>query len=409
MLYWVNQFAVVDDQPGGTRHVEMARQLHADGLDVRVVASDFNLSRRCYTRRRGAWDLRHLEEGVGGPEFVWLPAGSYKRNDWRRAASMVLFSFHVLIHLLTASMPPGSLVIGSSPHLPGALAAWLAAQIQRVPFVLEVRDLWPESLAVEGARHSVLHRILRATADLLYRRSDAIVVLAPGSIDAIVDRGIDRGRITYIPNGVDAAAFDAAMPARPAGVPDDAQLLVYAGTHGPANDLETVLRAMHGLATRDANVHLVLVGDGPAKPGLERTAGELGLDNVTFLDPVPKSQIPSLLKGCDVGVMPLADVELFRRAVSPNKLFDYLCAGLRVVSNVPGVVEDMVTSSASGVSCGPGDPAALADATLAALELPTSDAGRRWVEDAHSRDGLAEQLLHVIHDVAPTARARQTG
>ena len=400
MLYWINPFAVVDDQPGGTRHVEMARLLHARGVEVEVIASDLNLSLRRYTRRRGPTDLRHIEEDAGGPRFTWLPAGSYERNDWRRVASMLLVTLHAFVHLLRRPMPKGTVVIGSSPHLPGALAARTAAWLRRVPFVFEVRDLWPESLAVGDEDRSLTYRVLRAVSDLLYRSSDAIVVLASGSVDSIVGRGVKRDRITYIPNGVDPTAFDDASPRRPVGVPDGVPLLVYAGAHGPANDLDTVLRSMELLGERGREAHLVLVGDGPSKGELVEFASELQLTNVTFLDPIPKSEIPALLKACDVGVMPLADVELFQRAVSPNKLFDYLCAGLRVASNVPGVVGDMVYASSSGVTCQPGDPAALADTIEHVLGQPATDSGRRWVEAAHSRDALAAELAGVVDRVA---------
>lgn len=400
MLYWINPFAVVDDQPGGTRHVEMARQLHDHGLDVEVVASDLNLSLRRYTRRKSGRDLRHIREDAGGPTFVWLPAGAYERNDWRRVLSMLLFTVHAFVHVLRGPMPSGTVVIGSSPHLPGALAARVAAWLRRVPFVFEVRDLWPESLAVDDADRSVTFRILRAVADVLYRSSDAIVVLASGSIQPIVNRGVERERITFIPNGVDPEAFDGATPRRPDGVPDGVPLLVYAGAHGPANDLATVLRSMALLERRGRAAHLVLVGDGPEKPALQELADELELDNVTFVDPVPKAEIPALMKACDVGVMPLADVELFQRAVSPNKLFDYLCAGLRVASNVPGVVGDMVEASGSGVTCQPGDPAVLADTIEQVLDQPETDQGRQWVEEAHSRDALASELVDVIERVA---------
>jgi glycosyltransferase involved in cell wall biosynthesis len=312
---------------------------------------------------------------------------------------VVVFMLHAFWFLPRAPMPEGSVVIGSSPHLPGALAARIAASVRRVPFVLEVRDLWPESLAVGGVERGLMYRVLRLAADLLYRWSDAIVVLAPGSTQAIVDRGGDADMITFIPAGVDPSVFESALPRRPSEVPTGVPLLVYAGAHGPANDLATVLRAMAVLRDREGDAHRILVGDGPDKPVLRRLAAELALENVTFLDPVAKSAVPALLTSCDVGIMALADVELFQRAVSPNKLFGYLSAGLRVVTDVPGEVAAMVAASEVGVACPPAYPAGLAAAIEAALALSPCDSGQRWVAAEHGRSVLVARLAEVLASV----------
>jgi glycosyltransferase involved in cell wall biosynthesis len=395
VIYWINQYAVVDDQPGGTRHVEMARGLLGLGREVTVVASDLNLSVREYTRRSSG-DRSYLREDAGGPSFVWLPAGSYEGNDWRRMLSMLTFSLHVLVFLLRSPMPRGSVIVGSSPHLPGAVAARVAAWVRRVPFVFEVRDLWPESLTVGDEGQGALYRVLRVAADALYKTSRSIVVLARGSAAAIVARGVPAERITFIPNGVDPAAFDDAVAVRPPSVPAGVPLLVYAGAHGPANDLSTVLDAMQLLAEREVAAHLVLVGDGPLKAQLQSNAFERGLTNVTFLAPVSKAEIPALMTACRVGVMPLADVKLFQSAVSPNKLFDYLSAGLSIANNVPGEVAAMVEASGAGVSCAPADPGALADAIVTALALPVTTSGREWVAATHSRSVLTKRFDEVL-------------
>src|SRR4051794_36374117 len=145
-VYWVNQFAVTPDQPGGTRHYDMSSELRRRGCDVRIVASDLNLTTRSYSRRRHWWSTRAIHERVADVPFEWLSAGTYAANDWRRAASMGVFAVAVLVHMLASRVRRGSTVfIGSSPQLFAAFATYLAARARRVPFVLEVRDLWPES------------------------------------------------------------------------------------------------------------------------------------------------------------------------------------------------------------------------------------------------------------------------
>lgn len=396
MLYWVNQFAVAPDQPGGTRHFEMSRELIRMGIATTVVASDLNLSRRAYLCRESPRDRRHLRGDADGVPFVWLPAGHYQANDWRRALSMTVFSLHVLWFLLRAPMPAGSVIIGSSPHLLAAAAARVAAFVRLTPFVLEVRDLWPESLDVAG-RRGPMYWLLRKIADTLYRTSPSIIVLAAGNADRVAARGVPHERIHYVPNGVDPSVFEGAEPMPLPEVPPNRQVFVYAGAHGPANDLHTVLDAAELLQDHEGDkAHVLLVGDGPSKAHLVASARRRGLDNVTFLDPVPKAEIPGLLKSCAAGIMPLADVELFSYGVSPNKLFDYLSAGLPVITNVPGDVARMVREAGAGIVVPPADAGALADAMIQVLETESLASGLAWIREHHDRATLARQLARAL-------------
>lgn len=402
-VHWVNQYAVSPDQAGGTRHHEMATALRRRGYDVRVVASDLNLTTRSYTRRRDPDDGRALPEQVGEVPFVWLPAGTYQRNDWRRALSMAVFAWYVLSHLL-GTVRRGDVVIGSSPQLLAAAAARIAALLRGGRFVLEVRDLWPESLTGVSGRSSVLSLLLRVVADGLYRTSRAIVILAEGNRAPIVCHGGRPARIVFVPNGVSLETFEASRDELPDSLSwvDHHPTFVYAGAHGPANGLDLVLDAAQILQNDGADdIRLLLVGDGPTKEDLLRRATDLGLDNVVFHDPVSKQVIPPLLRRCTGGLMVLKDVELFRHGVSPNKLFDYLACDLPVVTNVPGDVATIVERSEAGVIVRPEDPAALAAAIRQVAEDGSKFArGSAYIRGHHDRGLLADRLAHVIDAVA---------
>ena len=401
-VHWVNQFAVAPDQPGGTRHHEMSAALRARGHDVRIVASDLNLTSRRYTRRQGDGDRRAIAEDVLGVPFTWLHAGVYERNDWRRALSMVLFAWNVLRHLLR-TVHRGDVVIGSSPQLLAALAARLAAMLRRAPFILEVRDLWPESLTGVSGRRSVLAVGLRLIADLLYRTSSAIIILAEGSRESIVRHGGPPRRIVFIPNGVDLAAFTGPLEDLPQSLRwvEEHPTFVYAGAHGPANGLDKVLDAAAILTERGENeVKLLLVGDGPSKAALQQDATDHELSNVVFHDPIPKELIPSLLRRCAGGLMILKNVELFQYGVSPNKLFDYLASGLPVITNVGGEVARIVTDADAGIVVPPDDPGALAGvlARVTRSDVGTGS-GLDYVRKHHHRAELADRLARVIEGV----------
>lgn len=400
-LLWVNHFAVPPTEAGGTRHFELARELVSFGWTTTVAASDFSLHARRYTRRADASDRRPVVERVDGVEFVWLWASPYRGNDWRRAVNWLSFARSAAGWRPAAGKP--DVVIGSSPHLFAALAAARTAARYRVPFVLEVRDLWPESLLAAGGRKGLAYHGFAAIARSLYRRADRIVVLARGSAEHLVRMGVDGGKIAYVPNGVDTSAFGA-VPRAPRAA-DAPFTLVYAGAHGPANGLDVVLDAAERLRDR-RDVRFLLVGDGPAKHELQRSAEARRLANVEFRAPVPKSGMPALLAGADAGLMVLRDSPLFAFGVSPNKLFDYLGAGIPVVCNVPGEVAALLRDARAGTQATDASAAALADAVLG-LRASGSDhraamgrAGQDWVAREHARPVLARRLDAMLRELA---------
>lgn len=400
-IYWVNQYAVPPDQPGGTRHYDFALALGERGHRVHLVASDLNLTTRRYSRRRRALDLRRIKERINGVEFTWLTAGAYRGNDWRRVASMVVFGFVVFLHLLLVPKRKDETVfIGSSPHLFAALGTWAAARIRRVPFVLEVRDLWPESYAeVAGKDRGAEITLMRRIADLLYKQARSIIVLAEANEERIAARGVDASKITYVPNGVDLDGFLDGSPAVDLACPG-VFTFVYAGAHGPANGLGTVIRACSILKAEGRDdIRVVLIGDGPAKPELVELARSLQLNNVIFHDPVPKATIGPTLATADAGLMVLAPVDLFSYGVSPNKLFDYLAAGLPVVTNVPGFVCEVLRASGAGVCTDAGSPEALAEALRDIAGSPPADssiAGPAYISAHFDRRKLAARIATIL-------------
>lgn len=404
-IVWVNQFAIPPSHPGGTRHYDLALTLKDLGWDVEIVASDLSLTTRTYWHRSSRYDPRVARDVVDGVAFTYVWAGSYKRNDWRRMLSMILFGASVAVLLAFRRSERRTVFIGSSPHLFAAFGTWLAAVVRRRVFVLEVRDLWPESYAEVsgGGENSIPYRLMRRMADVLYRRADAIIVLAEGNRDRIISRGADPSKISYIPNGVNFQEF-----AEPTGkVPSSERPVrfIYTGAHGPANGLDVVVQACAVLQRDGAgDIEVVFVGDGPAKDELASMARRLGLRNLELRDAVPKSEMPEVLASSDIGLMVLAQVELFSYGVSPNKLFDYLAANLPVLTNVPGLVADIVRSADAGCACDAGNPEALAAAMRTMAEEIRADParfrnGRAYVQRHFDRQLLAGQVDALVRGV----------
>jgi len=281
-----------------------------------------------------------------------------------------------------------------------------------VPFVFEDRDLWPQTLIDLGRikENSIAAKMMRMLEKWLYRKATRIVVLPPRAVDYIAPLGIDSDKVVWIPNGVDLSLFP--PPSVESADAGGAPTLMYFGAHGDANGLDNVLRAMAELQRRNSSIRLRLIGDGPRKKSLQALAGELGLDNVAFEDPVPKSRIPALAAEADAFVFNLVDSPVFKYGISSNKLFDYLAAQRPIIfccdsSNNP--VED----AKAGITVAPGNPVALADAIERLASLPLDERramgqrGRRHVEENYGFERLARKFARVLDHCVGTGGPRQ--
>jgi len=238
----------------------------------------------------------------------------------------------------------------------------------------------------------------------LYRRADRVMVNSPGYVEHVASRGARR--VELIPNGADPEMFnplDLGNQFRVANHLQNRFVVLYAGAHGISNDLEVVLEAAVLLARR-LDIHFVLLGDGKEKANLQARARELGVRNVTFLPPVPKSEMSAALAGADACLAILKPLDAYKTTY-PNKVFDYMAAGRPVLLAIDGVIRQVVEAAGCGLFCEPGNPQALAEAVLklaadrdAALRMGLS--GRAYLEQNFSREGMAEKLEKLLVELS---------
>lgn len=382
----INHFAQPRSSAGGTRHVEMFGQLAR--WDHRIVAA-----------RLSYLDQKPLaSEGA----FRALPVSRFRGNGTSRVLSWATFSCSALVAGTFGPKP--DVVYGSSPHMGAALAGWLVSKIRRAEFVLEVRDLWPHILAESGmlSDESTLYRALKALERFLYKRASRIVILAEGSAEYIANEGVAPHKIVFVPNGADPSSFSVveSRDSLRSRQGFEGFCVVYAGAHGPANGLNLVLDAAEKLQGTPAVFHLV--GAGVAKTELMRDADSRRLTNVHFHDPVPKERIPEVFAASDAGLHCLADHDLFTKGVSPNKLYDYMAAGLPVITNTRGEVASIVEEAGSGFAVGPCE---IADAVTAAMDsqperlASMGQSGREWMDEHRSRAAMAGRIEALLDEV----------
>lgn len=321
-------------QPGITRHADVVALL--DEFQFEIVSSRFGSM------------LSGTSKRFDG--FRFIPTIAYHRNDLRRVSNWLMY--------FVGSVWVGSwrrrpdLVMASSPHLLSGLAGLITARRWSVPFIFEVRDLWPQVLVEMGAlrANSLVHRVLQRAESYLYESADLIVVLSMGMKDELLKRGQPNNRIVVIPNfsTVEAKREDLArIPCREE-FGFRGETFVYAGSHGPANGLELILDALKFSEPGEFTVWLV--GSGVKKDDLQRRVRDEKIPNIKFMDPIPKEQMGALLLGADFGLHILADVPLFEYGISPNKIFDYLATGLPTLTVTRGETERLLRDTGAGVS-----------------------------------------------------------
>ena len=245
--------------------------------------------------------------------------------------------------------------------LPGILARWL----RRKTFVFEVRDLWPElPKAMKVIRNPLVLWLMSALEFLAYRSADMCIALAPGIAEGIQKKGVIKDRIHLVPNGCDLDLFDCGIVEgwRPRELTGKPFIAIFAGAHGVANGLDSVLDAAEELKRRNRmDITLVFIGQGKLKKELMERAKTGELKNCVFLDPVSKEKLASLMSESDLGLMILANVPAFYRGTSPNKFFDYIAAGLPVLNNYPGWLSDLIAESNCGFMVKPENAKVFAD------------------------------------------------
>jgi glycosyltransferase involved in cell wall biosynthesis len=395
----IHQLFIRPQDPGGTRHYEFARHLVNRGHRVTVLAGD-----RSYLSgaSQAAAGLEQLEPGLQVLRSR-IPAGG-QRSFLRRSLGFLAF---LAASLASGLRVPGvDAVWGTSPPLTQGLAAWALARLKGVPWVFEVRDLWPDFAVAMGVlRSRPLIRLAKGLERFLYRRADRLVVNSPGFLEPLRREGAPADRITLVANGVDSSAFEQAPDGSSLRALHGLQgkfIALYAGAHGPANDLDVVLQAAQALR-EDPRIVFLLVGDGMEKPALRRRAAGLQLDNLRFLPPIPKSDMPELLAAADCGLAVLRPIPLFATTF-PNKVFDYMAAARPVVLAIQGPIRQVVEMAGAGIAVAPGDPQAMAQAVARLADEPAlrsqmGQKGRACVKAAYERSQQADRLEAVFAEL----------
>jgi colanic acid biosynthesis glycosyl transferase WcaI len=363
--------------------------------------------------------LRRLtdHERIAGVDVfrTWLwPLPNRKAHERMRNYA----SFCISAALRGLALPRPDVIIASSPQLLVALSGWWVAYFRQLPFVFEVRDLWPESLTAVGVGNedSLLHHALAAVASFLYERSDLIVVVTPAFKDHLIQRWrVPAEKIAIVENGVETSLFSPAPPAANHALRQELHaegkfLVGYIGTMGMAHGLETLLDAAAQLQRQNPNAHFLLLGEGAEKERIKALAQTGELANVSFLDQQPREKIPAFISASDACLVLLKKADVFKTVI-PTKMLEFMSCARPVILGVEGQARQIIEDAGAGLVIEPENADALANAInrLSAnreLGIALGRKGREYILQHFSRGRTAAKYIDVLQGLL---RKRQAG
>ena len=329
-------------------------------------------------------------------------------------------SFCVSAALRGMTIPLPDVIIATSPQLLVALAGWWIAFSRQVPFIFEVRDLWPESLAAVGVggEDALLYHVLAAVAKFLYQRADHIVVVTPAFKQHLIHHWrVPEEKISVVENGVETDLFSPADSNANDTLRQqlDAEkkfLVCYVGTMGMAHGLETLLDAAAQLQLQNPDVLFLLIGEGAEKERIKSLAQSRRLTNVRFLDQQPRERIPAYISASDACLVLLKKTDVFKTVI-PTKMLEFMSCARPVILGVDGQARQIVEEAGAGLVIEPENSEALVHAIsqLAANRdqgAKLGQKGREYILQNFSRDQTAEKYVKVLKKVAANQSSEES-
>ena len=325
-------------------------------------------------------------------------------NAWKVRRSINYLSFGFSAALASETLRDVDVCIATTPQFFSGVSGTFVKKLKGVPLVLEVRDLWPDSIEAVGINTDPRFlSFLRWIERGMYRRADRIVIVSDAFREHLLRKGVPADKIKLITNGVSSELFERSPRARQHfnGPMKDKFLVAYIGTHGLAHGLETMIDAAARMKA-DPSVQFILVGEGAAKARLKAYAN--GLPNVLFVDRQPREVISQMLNEIDLSLVMLRKADLFRTVI-PSKMFEIMGVGKPIVLGVRGEAQRIVEEAGAGISIEPQDTEALVGAIERfrgddAFRAQCGESAYRFVRDQYNLDSLAVEYLDVLRETS---------
>jgi colanic acid biosynthesis glycosyl transferase WcaI len=408
-ILYVGQYFPPEMGAPAARAAELAHHWAKSGQEVTVLTGFPNhptgVMAADYRKKMRRLVLREKVSGVTVVRTWLLPFPNRKAHE-----RMLNYSSFCVSSSLTGSfLSRPDVVIATSPQLLVGLSGWWIARARRIPFIFEVRDLWPESLAAVGmgAPDSILHRGLSKIAGFLYRNCDRVVVVTPAFKDYLIDKWkVPAEKIWVVENGVETELFNSGMgdPGLKKELGAEGKFVVcYIGTMGMAHGLETLIEAAECLRDSVPEVLFLLVGEGAEKAHILALARSRGLTNVKFVDQQPREKIPNYIRASDACLVLLKKSELFKTVI-PTKMLEFMSCARPVILGVEGQAQKILEEAQAGLCITPENVSGLVQAIKhlhadRGLCQRLGGNGRRFIQQKLSRESTAKAYLAHLETI----------
>lgn len=405
ILFVSNYFPPEVNAPA-TRTYEHAKQWVQDGHEVEVLTSVPNFPEgRVYE----GYENRLVHETIDGIDVTRVPMYvTSNEGIVKRSLSYLSFMCSAWWHGRGVQRP--DVVVATSPQFFAGVGGYLLHRHLEVPFVLEVRDLWPESIVAVGAmrRNSVVIQVLERLERFLYEQSDHIVVVTDAFKRFITAKGIREDKVTVLKNGVDLDVWNAPLDeVKVAALREKHDLegkfvASYIGTIGMAHRVDVLFEAARRCT--DSDVVFMVVGTGAEREELARRQAALQLPNFRLVDKVPKEEVPYLLELTDVSIVHLRKSPLFETVI-PSKIFETMATKTPIVLGVEGETKEIIEAAGAGIPIEPENVDELVDAVLLLKRDPElgcsmAESGYEHVHAEYDRRNLARRYVTLLEQVA---------
>ncbi|WP_323592201.1 glycosyltransferase family 4 protein [Aliarcobacter butzleri] len=396
MNIWIfNHHALTPDMSGGTRHYDFAKELIKRGHTVTIVASSFHYSK--YKEMKDYKDKDYLCEKIDGIDFIWIKTPPYFGNGMNRVKNMIAYTYKVLKYIPKLNLRKPDIIVGSSVHLFAVWAAYKLSCKYNTPFIMEVRDLWPQTLIDMGiSKWHPFILLLGWLERYLYKKADKIISNLPYAYDYI-GKFVEKEKFIWISNGVDLSNIKYTPKEK-----SNKFIISYTGAIGVANNLQIILDVAKKLKDNE-NIYFRIVGEGAEKEKLKAFMKENNLLNVSIENSVPKNEVTNILQNSDVVFLGLKDSPLYKFGISLNKLFDYMASG-RVIIFAGNSKNNPIKDVSAGYSIAPDDVEVLQKTILEIYNLSQEKRDaigkkiRKYAEQNYSIEILVDKFEKLLED-----------
>lgn len=398
----VNHYAGSPYHGMGFRPYYLGQEWIKQGHKLCIVAGSYSHIRR---KNPDMGDNKYKIETIDGIEYIWLKTRIYEGNGIQRVFSMFDFlrGIRKIFPLLRDKKP--DVVIASSTYPLDSFPCYKLAKKTGAQYIYEVRDLWPLSPQTLGG-YSKYHPFiftLQFAENYAYKHADRVVCLLPCAEPYMREHGLAPGKFYHVPNGVYLPEISDPEPLNDSlktELPKDKFIVGYCGTFGIANALDNLIYVADKLKITHPDIFFALVGLGPEKDHLKKLIQEKALSNIRLYDPIPKNQVQSFLKMCDLLIITWNNISLYQYGISPNKLFDYMYSKRPIVQAV-NAGNDILSDAECGITCDT-TPESIVDAIIFLYNMTDEERrdmgenGHRYILKNHTYEILAQKFLDVM-------------